>query len=162
MNLYELATQYQDALKTLDNLDLPAEVVSDTLEALTGELKEKCQNVAAYQQNLIATASAKREAAARLIAQAEALESRADSLIEYLDSNMQRSGITEITCPLFTVKYKKNPPSVSIIDDKLLDKRFIKTKVTESVDKIAIKKAIKDGEKVEGAELVSAQRLVIE
>lgn len=161
MNLYELSTQYVDALKSLDDLDLPAEVISDTLEGLGGELMEKCKNVAAYQQNLLALAAAKKEAAKRLSEQAKQLENRAQSFIDYLDSNMQRAGITEIECPLFKIKYRKNTPSVLIEDESLIDKKFIKEKITTAPDKTAIKKAIQDGEVIEGASLQQGEKLVI-
>ena len=52
MKLYELTAQYDEALKTLSDMNLPKEVVEDTLEALSGEIEEKATNVAKYMQNL--------------------------------------------------------------------------------------------------------------
>ncbi len=59
----------------------------------------------------------------------------------------------------FTVK--NNPPSVKINDEELIPDKFKKEKVSITIDKTAIKKAIQDGEEVIGAELVVGKSLVI-
>ena len=59
----------------------------------------------------------------------------------------------------FTVK--NNPPSVKINDEELIPDKFKKEKVSITIDKTAIKKAIQDGEDVIGAELVVGKSLVI-
>lgn len=161
MNLYELSTEYKSALTRLNDLDLPEQAVKDTLEGMEGELKEKCINVAAYQQNILALAQAKRDAAKRLNEQAKIIEGKAQSLIDYLDSNMKLAGISEIECPLFTVKYRKNPPSVVIEDEEKIDSKYVKEKLTKSLDKVAIKKAIQSGEEVDGASIEQRSKLVI-
>lgn len=38
MKLYQIADQYLEALQVLDDPDLPAQAVADTLEALQGEV----------------------------------------------------------------------------------------------------------------------------
>jgi len=161
MNLYELSNQYENALKSLEDMELPQEAINDTLEALGGELMDKYKNVAMYKQNLMATAKAKKDAAKSLNEQAKAIENKAMRLMDYLDENMKRNGITEIVCPYFTVKYRKNPPSVIIDDDSLLPSDMIVTKTTTAPDKIAIKKAIQAGGSVSGARIAQNETLVI-
>lgn len=59
------------------------------------------------------------------------------------------------------VTLKNNPPSVKINDEELIPDKFKKEKVSITIDKTAIKKAIQDGEEVIGAELVVGKSLVI-
>lgn len=59
------------------------------------------------------------------------------------------------------VTLKNNPPSVKINDEELIPDKFKKEKVSITIDKTAIKKAIQDGEDVIGAELVVGKSLVI-
>lgn len=59
------------------------------------------------------------------------------------------------------VTLKNNPPSVKINDEELIPDKFKKEKVSITIDKTAIKKAIQDGEEVIGAELVVGKTLLI-
>jgi len=59
------------------------------------------------------------------------------------------------------VTLKNNPPSVKINDEELIPDKFKKEKVSITIDKTAIKKAIQDGEEVIGAELVVNKTLLI-
>jgi len=160
-SLYNLATQHQQALSRLEEMDLPAEVVRDTIESLSGELEAKCESVAMWRENQLVIAKAKKEAAKRLTDQAKAIENRANSMIEYLDNNMRKAGITEIDCDYFTIKYAKNPPSVNITHESNIPRDYIKVTTIEAPDKAKIKKAIQSGIDIDGAELVQGERLVI-
>ena len=66
---------------------------------------------------------------------------------------MQENGQSKAEFDFVVAKIKKPAQVVSIIKKDKIDKKFIKVKETESIDKNAIKKALKAGEKVEGAEL---------
>lgn len=59
------------------------------------------------------------------------------------------------------VTVKQSAGSVNIIDEAQIPALFIKEKITKSVDKIAIKNAIKDGKEVPGAEIVQSYSLVV-
>ena len=77
MRLYQLTEQYRslEALEVSD--DLPAEVIRDTLEGLTGELQEKATNVALFIRNVEATAEAVEDAAKKMQERANRLKARA-------------------------------------------------------------------------------------
>jgi len=141
MKLYKLTAQYDQALANLSDMDLPAEVIDDTLEALSGEIEEKAINVAKYYENLLADASAIKDAESKMAARRKVIEKRAASLKSYLKANMERTGITEISCPYFVIKVKKNPPKVIVDDENLVPLEF-KTPISAwKIDKAAIKKA---------------------
>ena len=42
-SLYDIAAQYRADVARLADLDLPAEVITDTLDAMSGELEVKAQ-----------------------------------------------------------------------------------------------------------------------
>ena len=78
--LYELAGEYRAAAEQLADLDLPPEVVADTLEGLAGDLEQKATNVALFARNLEATAAAIKQAEADMAARRKAIENRAASI----------------------------------------------------------------------------------
>jgi hypothetical protein len=161
--LYLLADQYQQAAGKLADLDLPDEVIADTLEGMAGELEVKATNVAAFARNLEATAQAIKEAEAAMSARRKALEKRADSLRHYLLANMQRTGIKRIESPQFVLTVKDNPPAVEVFDYLQLPAEFMRQPEPPppSPDKAAIKEAIKAGAEVPGARLTQSQRLEV-
>jgi hypothetical protein len=163
--LYQLVEQYR-SLEALDaSEDLPLEVIQDTLEGLTGELTVKATNVARYILNTEAMAEAVERAATQMKGRANRMRNRADSIREYLRSNMQGAGITKIEAVEFVLALKKNPPAVVIDDETAIPEDY---KVTPEPippvarpDKKLIAKAIKDGFTVPGCHLEQAERLDI-
>ena len=59
------------------------------------------------------------------------------------------------------VTVKQSAGSVNVVDETLIPSLFIKEKITKSVDKVAIKNAIKEWKDVPGAEIVQSYSLVI-
>ena len=162
--LFQIADIYLQDLDKLSDLDLPEEVVRDTIEGLQGDMQEKCTNVAAFIRNTESLAEQIKQAEQAMAARRKALESRADRIRQYLLDNMQRTGITKIESPYFKIAIAKNPPSVVVDDEdtlKFAHPEFVKVVTTESLDKAAIKEAIKAGQIVEGAHLVQAERVSI-
>ena len=162
--LYTVADRYLQDLEKLSDLDLPEEVVRDTIEGLQGDMQEKCTNVAAFIRNTEALAEQIKQAEATMAARRKALENRADRIRQYLLENMLRTGITKIESPWFKIALAKNPPSVVVDDEdtlKFAHPEFVKVVTTESLDKAAIKEAIKAGQIVEGAHLVQSERVTI-
>lgn len=166
MKLYELTTQFK-ALELLESSDdLPAEVIRDTLEGLTGELQEKATNVALFIRNLESTADAIDEAAETMRSRGARLRDRAHSLKQYLLLNMQVTGITKIESPFFTIAVRNNTPAVIIDSENLIPSEFMRTPAppptpTPSPDKVAIAKAIKAGAEIPGCHLEQRQRVEI-
>ncbi|MBL1263808.1 siphovirus Gp157 family protein [Methylomicrobium sp. RS1] len=163
LTLYQLSAQYLQALDALADpeAELPAEAVSDTLEALAGELEEKAVNVAKFLRNMEATAEAIKAAEANMAKRRKTLENRVQWLKDYLRSNMEHSGITEIECPYFRVTIQSNPPAVEICDEDSVPAEFKEPVVSWKVDKTAIRKALQAGQSVAGASLSQGARLVI-
>ncbi|CAK0763906.1 Viral Gp157 protein [Gammaproteobacteria bacterium] len=162
MSLYELTGQYAEAAETLEDLDLPEEVVRETLEALETEIAVKAQNIGALILNLEAEANKIETAEKRLADKRLTLKNRAKWIRDYLFSGMQTAGLKKIKSPdgLFTLSIRKNPPSVTIDDQNMIPDRFIRTITEVSVDKVALREELKIRE-VPGARLEVGERLEI-
>ncbi len=161
MKLYEIANQYQQALATLDDMSLPDEVIADTLEGLKGDLEVKGKNIAAYIRNLEADAAAIKDAEALMAARRKTIDRRTKWLKLLLLDAMQKSELTEISCPWFVIKPRRNPPAVDIVDETVLSKKYLKQVVTTKIDKKLIAADIKLGAIVNGATLKQGWRLDI-
>ena len=83
-----------------------------------------------------------------------------NELINRLSLAMQLFEVEKIETPLIKLSFR-NSESVEITNESQLDACFIVTKTVSSPDKKAIKEAIKQGENVQGAVLVTNQNLQI-
>lgn len=96
----------------------------------------------------------------RLNALKKPLVNSIDRLKNNLSQAMQMFEVTELKTPLLKINFRKSE-SVEIDDLSMINDKFKKTVTTVSADKIAIKDAIKSGENVQGAVLVTNQNLQI-
>ena len=162
MKLYEITDQRRQALAELDDMDLPADVVADTLEGLTGTFVEKAKDVAAYILNMDADVQAMDFYIERMVAKRDATKRRKEWGIEYLHTNMIASDITEIKGPEFTLRVRQNPVKVMVDDaDSIPADYQVEIPATTRLDKKLVKKAIEDGFDVPGAHLERGTRLDI-
>lgn len=162
--LYALAKEYQGALN--DAL-MQEELSLDQVQALNkieGDFEDKAIAIATYIQNFEAEAEAVRAAVLKMKQRAERLDNKAAMLSKYLCFNLKMSGLKEIRKnPHFVIKVKQNPPKVVIDNEDLLDTKYLKKKIVEtlSIEKSAIMTDIKSGLIVRGAHLESDVRLEI-
>jgi len=154
--LYEISDRYLQALSYFEG-DLEEDAAKDTLESIEGEAEEKALSIAKFAGNLKAEAVAIDNAIKQMQARKNALYSKSEWLKNYLKINMEAMEISEIKCPYFVLKIKKNPPSVVIDDENLIPDEFKSEVITIKIDKAGIKKA--GG--CDGASLVSGTRLDI-
>lgn len=163
ITLYEISQTYREALDVLTDpeLDLPNEVIADTLEGLQGNLEDKAIAVAQFFKNLEATAVAIKEAEQRMSQRRKAIENRVAAIKDYLKINMESCGISKIESPWFALSIAKNPAAVDILDEDSLPDDFVEIVTMRKVNKTAIKQAIESGADVPGAVLTRGTRLVI-
>lgn len=161
--LYTLADEYLQDVAKLQDLDLDAQTVADTLEGLSGDLETKATNVAMFVRNLESLADQIKQAEATMAARRKAIETRAEHVREYLLTNMQRTGISKIDSPWFKIALRNNPPSVVVDDPSLIPARYMRQAEPPppAPDKKEIKAAIEFGENVPGARLVTKQSVTI-
>jgi hypothetical protein len=162
-SLYIIADEYRRAADELADLDLPPEVVADTLEGMSGDLEAKSTNVAMFVRNLEAMAEQIKIAETEMAKRRKAIEARAERVRDYILSSMRLAGISKIECPYFKLAIRSNPPSVVIDDAGAVpcDLYVYPEAPPPYPDKKAIKAAIESGQEVRGAHLEHSQRLEI-
>lgn len=163
LSLYQLSTEFRAQAEKLADLDLDEQTLRDTLEGMSGELEVKAKNVAAFCRDLEATAASIKDAEAQMKARRSAIENRAARLRKYLLDSMQYAGIHKVECPHFVLSIKTNPPAVEVFDESQVPAEFMKQPEPPppSIDKTAIKAAIKAGQEVPGCRLTQGHRLDI-
>lgn len=162
-SLYDIAAEYRQTADKLADLDLDEQTIADTLEGMSGALEVKAQNVVMFARNLEATATAIKEAETAMASRRKAIEHRAAGLRRYALSAMQFAGVQSIECPYFKLAVRKNPPAVEVFDAAQIPAQFMRTPEPPppAPDKKAITEAIKAGQEVPGARLVSGERLEV-
>lgn len=116
-NLFEIISQYQADLGRLSDLDLPPEVVMDTMESMQGDVTDKIRAIVAFALQLESDAEAKQAHAKRMNEAADVLVRRAESLRMYAQIGLMNSGLAlPLRAPEFNLNLAKMPPSVEVID----------------------------------------------
>lgn len=156
--LYELADKYKELS---EREDLDPEVLQDTLDSINDAIEDKADNIAAWIDELTNAAKRKKAKADEWKASAKADLNRAESLKQYLIQELTHAGKKKMETDRFLLSTRNNAPSTVIDDETLIPDTFKNTKVTESVDKTAIKEAIKLGKDVPGAHLQASQSITI-
>ena len=160
ITLYELAGQYRELLN-MD--DIPPEQITDTLNALQGDIQDKATNIALVVGNLDNLADSIEEAAKAMKARANAARNRADWLRSYLLVNMKATGISKIESPMLRISLRKNPGKVVVdfVDSIPAEFMRIPPAPPPEPDKKAIADALKAGQDVPGAHLEQSERVEI-
>lgn len=158
MRLYELTGKYLELLEFIE--DNEGMDFTDTLEMLEGDIQEKAENTAKlYKQMLLEAESIKKEEE-RLNTKRTSKENAAKRLKEYLEFEIEKSGLKKLKTELFSFNIQNNPASVKIIDEAIVPKEFKKPQ-PDTIDKKKILELLKTGQTVTGAELQRTSSLRI-
>lgn len=160
--LYELAAEYRAAADRLHDLDLDDQTIADTLESMSGAIEAKATNVAFVIRNMESMVAQIKDAENKMAERRKSLENRAKRMKEYLQTNMERAGISKIESPYFVLSLRNNQESVDVIDESAIPADFLREIPAKyEPDKVLIKTAIKDGFTVPGCALKRTQSLQI-
>ena len=164
-SLYQIADKYLQAFDQFESMPdtnlINSQCVTDTLDAIESEFDHKADNIAAYCKHLKAMISANREAVTEMKSRREVMESKLRSMEKYIIDAMNKLNRKKIESHRFVISTRDNAPATIIEDASKLDKSYILTKTTESVDKTAIKSDIMHGLHVDGARLERTKTLSI-
>lgn len=158
MKLYELTeiwSAIQDMIETEDTDD---EQILAALENIDAAIEEKADNYAKIIFSMKAEAEAIKTEEKRLATKRQSLENRAKWLQKNLEVAMINTGKKKFKTNLFGFNVQKNAPSLDDFDESIVPEEY--WKVTRSIDRSALLKAVKDGE-VEGIELKQTESLRI-
>lgn len=165
MNIYTVAENYDvilcDLFEKMEAGEIDEKTFLDTMESVEGEFKQKALNLAAFVKNCEAKSEAIKQEEKRLYEKRKKEEIRVEKIEKLIFNAMQSVGLNKIESDLFNISIKKNPVSVNIYDESLLDEDFWKIRIDKTYDKNAIKEKLKNGYRVLGAELKEGSRLEI-
>lgn len=161
-SLFEISSDYEEILTQLyDDEDKINEEALMKLENNTLAMEKKAIAIASYIKNLEAEREAIKLAKDQMSKREERNKKREEDLLGYLLTNMQRRGITKISCAYFDIKLKKCPCSINIIDEKLIPEEYTRTKTQIFPDKIKMLQEMKVGVLIPGADLQQNVKLEI-
>lgn len=160
MTLYEINAQLEELIANSVDPET-GELVIDpaALDDLNLEREEKVEGIALYIKDLKATAAAIKAEMDNLKARYDSAKNKAERLTDYLKENLHGE---KFSTPKVAISYR-NSTSVEIIPGIFFtpaNEKYFRLKDPEA-DKKAIADAIKAGETIEGAELISKQSMTI-
>lgn len=158
MKLYDLTSDYVQLLDMAEQLD--PDTFKDTLESIQESIEDKVENTAKLIKSIEADVSAIKAEEKRLKERRQVLETKIDSIKNYLKEQLELAGIDKVKRPTITVSIQKNPPSVKVIDEKLIPSSFM-IQQEPKLDKKAILQNLKEGKTVPGVELIHGRGLRI-
>ena len=158
MNLFELNEKYRK-LEQRDDLD--PETLKDTLDSINDSREVKLDNIANWIENNQADIDFLDKKIKQLQADKKSLVNRTKSLMEYMTTAIDDSGLKELKTENHILKPRNYRASVYISDEKEIPSEFVKSKAVETIDKKAIYELLKNGETVRGAELKPNRKTVI-
>lgn len=164
-SLYDISNELRSIYNQLEN--------GEGVDLETGEIKPEVQNALALTSSnlqskaidygyMIKSLDDESDLFAkeikRLQERKKQIDNLKDKLCDNLSNAMQEFGIVEIKGKTIKLSFRKSE-SVEVSDASVLDEKF--QTIVIQPNKSAIKQAIKNGEKVEGARIVEKQNLQI-
>lgn len=158
--LHQITDKHRELLSLAEESEDMAQAVADTMESIEGEFEDKALSLMAVVGNMDADVLAIDNEILRLTARKKAIQSRQESMKEYLRMNMEASGINKITCPLFTITLAKGRDIVQIDNADKIPADYLNIKTSMTPMKPEILRALKAGEKIEGASLTKSKNSI--
>ena len=123
------------------------------------EFNDKVLDCGMVYRNIQVEAEVYKTESKRLADKATSLEKRAEGLRVYVEQQMEQLGIDSIKGATFSVKFRKLPPLVVIVNQDILPKEYIR--ITPEIKEPDKKKLLEDmtsGIQVQGASLKTDRR----
>lgn len=158
MNLYEIKSEIESLFNRVDeNGELPDDV-AEQLEQLAITEHEKIENTGLYIKNLLSDADAIKNEVDRLNERRQAMTHKAERLKNYLSDYLTNNNKDKFSTARIDLRFRRSE-QVYIYQDADLPNDLWRVK--REPDKATIKKLLKAGQAVPGAELVERQNLQI-
>lgn len=159
-SIYELNKDYAELSAMLEVAETEEEIqaIQDTLEMINVSIEEKLENTGKFIKNTESDIVGIKAEIDRLTAMKKTKENFVERLKNNVEFALKEKGLEALTVGTFKCGYRKSE-SVEIINLDVIPADY--TKVEIKADKTAIKKAIKAGETVDGAEIKVNQNFYI-
>ena len=158
MNLYEIKSEIESLFSRVDeNGELPDDI-AEQIEQLAITEQEKIENTGLYIKNLLSDADAIKNEVDRLNERRQSMAHKAERLKNYLSDYLTNNNKDKFSTARIDLRFRRSE-QVHIYQDADLPNTLWRVKLEP--DKATIKKLLKAGENVPGAELVERQNLQI-
>lgn len=154
--LHEITDKHRELEKLAEESEDMAQAVADTMEGIEGEFNDKALSLVNVMKNIGAGIPSIDAEIARLTARKKTIENNQKHMVNYLQSNMEGSGISKIECPLFTITLAKGRDMVQVDDENKIPADYMSYKTSQSPMKKEIMAALKSGEVIEGVSMVKS------
>ncbi len=157
MNLFEIDRALKETLENCFDHETGEALEGgwERLEALEGAKSEKCLNTAKYIKGLLAEAKAVKVAEKTLVERRNILESKIETLKGYLTQYAENESFKDGEA---VISWRKSDV-VKVDESIFIPSEFIK--VTKTIKRADIKKALKAGELLEFAKLIKKNNIQI-
>jgi len=155
--LYEITEDHKELLKLADENEDIEKAVADTMELIEGDFNDKAISLVHVVNSMSDDAVILDNEIKRLTQRKKSIESKQDSMKDYLRVNMESTGINKIQCPLFTITLRKGRDIVNIIDESAIPADFLDIKTTMTPIKKEILAALKEGDDVSGTNIIKSK-----
>lgn len=165
MKLYEIANDYLALMQAIENDEIPEEAIADTLEAIVAEIEDKADNIACLLKNIDADIVAIKAEETRLAERRKVKEKSAERIKQYLSDVLQSAAIDKVETARNRITFRKSE-SVELDEGAFVawameNNNDLLTYSAPKANKTEIKKALKGGAEIVGAQLVSKNNIQI-
>jgi len=157
--LYEITQNMKQLNNYLDD-EFNEEVYNNTLSIIKNELSNKSTSLIHVIKNIESDETILNNEIERLKAIKDKKSKKLKNIKEYIKVCMEQMGVNKIETPIGNFTLRKSE-SVDIINPLKIPAQYLNTVVEYKPDKVKIKEAIKNGIKIEGAEIVINNNLNI-
>lgn len=153
-SLYKYTQDFMELKQTLEDMELDADLIWDTLEANKELIIDKAEDVLKFRNELLALAEAQKSEAKKMIESANKKERKADDLLGFLDTTMKQLEMKELQAGIFKLNYRAGSKS-TIVDKSLLPKEYWVKQDPVPMSKPELKKLVDAGTEIPGVRIVT-------
>lgn len=157
MRMYDYSEAYISLEQKLVNGEIELETYQDTIESISDGGNEKAENLGKMIDNFKAQSTILKDEADKLTAKRKSLDNKVEWLTASLETYLMALGKEQYQVGLYKLWYKKLPDVVEFTNENVIPKAY-KTPQEPKIDKRSISRALKDGETVRGAKLVTNRK----
>lgn len=156
MNLYEIKQEFEKAIEECVDMET-GEIINPTrLDELNMVLTDKQENVALYIKNLSAEVKAIDEEAKNLTNRKRVLNNKVEGLKKYLADNLEGH---KFETAKVVVSFRKSE-QLEINSTEHIPAEYLISQEPK-IDKVALKKSIKQGAVINGVQIIAKQNIQI-
>lgn len=156
MNLYEIKQEFEKAIEECVDMET-GEIINPTrLDELNMVLTDKQENVALYIKNLSAEVKAIDEEAKNLTNRKRVLNNKVEGLKKYLADNLEGH---KFETAKVVVSFRKSE-QLEINSTEHIPTEYLISQEPK-IDKVALKKSIKQGAVINGVQIITKQNIQI-